>query len=73
MGRVVLQKMRIGCCITQVVDCHHLELVLLAGLKHRSEDVAANPAKTIDCYLDRHELNSLYVKEKTLRLSPAPN
>ena len=46
--------------ITQIVDRDDFKLILLARFEHGPEHIAADPAKTINCYFDRHGFISLF-------------
>src|SRR6185503_11472613 len=81
VGRVVPQEMRVGLRIAQVVDGHELQAVLLAAFVVGAQDIPADAAETVDCYLD-HRLDSpkvlrtafamfSAVKPKCLKRSPA--
>ena len=60
MRGVILQQVGVCRRITQIIDRDDFELILLARLEHGPEHIAADPAKTINCYFDRHGLISLF-------------
>jgi hypothetical protein len=53
--RIVLEQMRQGLGIREVVDAHEIDLVI--G-KRRAHDVAPDPAEPVDAYSDRHVASS---------------
>src|SRR5712671_4906037 len=70
--------MRIGRRVAQVVDGDELQAMLLVALVVGAKNVAADAAKTVDGYLDRHPITLLTafatfsgVKPKCLNRSPA--
>src|SRR5258706_6177880 len=81
---VVLQQVRIGGGVAEVVDRDELQAVLLAAFIVGAEDVAADAPESVDGYLDRHVLLAFQlrmlltafatfsgVKPKCLKRSPA--
>src|SRR5438128_2540124 len=78
MDRVVLQEVRIGRGVAQVVDGDELQAVLLVALVIGAEDVASDSPESVDGYLDCHASKLLTafatfsgVKPKCLKRSPA--
>src|SRR5206468_1364974 len=50
-NRVVLQKMREGLRVRDVVDRHKLNILVV---QRGSDDIPADAAEAVDCYLDGH-------------------
>src|SRR5512144_1072380 len=58
MRSVVLEQVRVGLRVAQVVDGDELQVVpypTLRALVGRAQDVAADAAETVDGYLDGHD------------------
>ena len=60
MCGVILQQVGVCRRVTQIIDRDDFKLILLARFEHGPEHIAADPAKTINCYFDCHGLISLF-------------
>src|SRR5690606_37116266 len=75
---VVLEQVRVGLRVAQVVDGDELQVVLPAAFVVRAQDVAADAAEAVDGDLEGHGITLLTacstcsaVKPKCLNSSPA--
>ena len=59
LSGIVLEQVCQHCRAGQVVDGHN---IIALGLEHLAESQAANTAKTIDCYFNRHNFASQIIK-----------
>jgi hypothetical protein len=52
--RVASRQVRIGCCVTEIVECDDVELLRAPRFVDGAKYVAPDAAVTIDAYLDCH-------------------